>query len=78
MSKTFRAWKIDEPLLLPVTVQEFVRKDRLARFVLSVVEEELDLREVLIVLLQHEGAATVSSGGDRAIPPWAAARASRS
>jgi transposase len=47
MSKTFRAWKIDEPLLLPATVQEFVRQDHLARFVLSVVKEELDLREVL-------------------------------
>jgi len=38
MSKTFRAWKIDDPLLLPVTVQEFVPKDHLARFLLSVVE----------------------------------------
>ena len=47
MSKTFRAWKIDEPLLLPITVQEFVPKEHLARFVLSVVEEELDLREIL-------------------------------
>jgi hypothetical protein len=24
MSKTFRPWKIDEPLLLPPVVQEFV------------------------------------------------------
>jgi transposase len=47
MSKTFRAWKIDEPLLLPVTVQEFVRKEHPARFVLSVVEEGLDLGEIL-------------------------------
>ena len=47
MSKTFRAWKIDEPLLLPITVQEFVGKDHLARFVLSVVEEELDLSGIL-------------------------------
>jgi transposase len=47
MSKTFRAWKIDEPLLLPVTVQEFVPKDHLARFLLSVVEEEVDLGEIM-------------------------------
>jgi hypothetical protein len=31
MSKTFRPWKIDEPLLLPPVVQEFVAKDHLAR-----------------------------------------------
>lgn len=47
MSKTFRAWKVDEPLLLPVTVQEFVPKDHLVRFLLSVVEEELDLRGIM-------------------------------
>ena len=51
MSKTFRAWKIDEPLLLPVTVQEPVPKEHLARFVLSVVEEELDLSEILSCVL---------------------------
>jgi len=37
MSKTFRPWKIDEPLLLPPVVQEFVAKDHLARFVLNLV-----------------------------------------
>jgi hypothetical protein len=35
MSKTFRPWKIDEPLLLPPAVQEFVAKDHLARLMLS-------------------------------------------
>ena len=34
---TFRPWKIDEPLLLPPVVQEFVAKDHLARLVLSLV-----------------------------------------
>jgi hypothetical protein len=28
MSKTFRGWKIDEPLLLPLTVGDFVAEDR--------------------------------------------------
>src|SRR6201984_1535265 len=42
MSKTFRPWKIDEPLLLPPVVQEFVAKDHLARLVLSLVREEID------------------------------------
>jgi hypothetical protein len=35
MSKRYRPWKIDEPMLLPATVEEFVDKDHLARFVLS-------------------------------------------
>ena len=47
MSKTFRAWKIDDPMLLPVTVQDFVDEKHLATFVLSVVRDELDLAEIL-------------------------------
>src|SRR5271166_2759 len=39
MSKRYRPWKIDEPMLLPVTVQEFVDKDHLARFVLNLCRE---------------------------------------
>src|SRR5947209_7278785 len=40
MSKTFRAWKIDEPLFLPATVGDFVAQDHLARFVLSLVRDD--------------------------------------
>src|ERR1700690_908807 len=46
MSKRYRPWKIDEPMLLPATVQEFVDKDHLARFVLSLVVEGIDLEEI--------------------------------
>src|SRR5215472_11390710 len=46
MSKTFRPWKIDEPLLLPVTVADFVSESHLARFVLSVVRDEVDLCKI--------------------------------
>src|SRR5208337_734413 len=46
MSKRYRPWKIDEPMLLPATVQEFVDKDHLARFVLNLVVEEIDLEEI--------------------------------
>jgi transposase len=46
MSKRYRPWKIDEPMLLPATVQEFVDKDHLARFVLNLVVEEIDLDEI--------------------------------
>ena len=42
MSKRYRPWKIDEPMLLPATVQEFVDKDHLARFVLNLVVEEIE------------------------------------
>jgi len=46
MSKRYRPWKIDEPMLLPATVQEFVDKDHLARFVLHLVVEEVDLEAI--------------------------------
>jgi transposase len=38
-------WKIDEPLLLPVTVP-FRFREHLARFVLSVVQDEVDLCQI--------------------------------
>ena len=46
MSKRYRPWKIDDPMLLPATVQEFVDKDHLARFVLHLVVEEIDLEAI--------------------------------
>jgi transposase len=55
MSKTFRAWKIDEPLLLPVTVHDFVAKDHLAPFVLSVVRDELDLAKIMCCYSSEKG-----------------------
>ena len=59
MSKTFRRWKIDEPLLLPPVVQEFVAKDHLARFVLNLVREDINLVEI-----------TSSYTGERGQPPF--------
>ena len=46
MSKTFRAWKIDEPLFLPAKVGDFVGEDHLARFVLNLVREDVDLTAI--------------------------------
>ena len=46
MSKTFRPWKIDEAQFLPPTVQDFVAKDHLARFMVSLVTEELELTAI--------------------------------
>src|SRR3984957_10539285 len=59
MSKTFRAWKIDEPLFLPPTVQDFVVKDHLARFVLSLVRHDLGLAKI-----------TGTYGSERGQPPF--------
>jgi transposase len=59
MSKTFRPWKIDEPLLLPLLVQDFVAEDHLARFVLSLVRDEIDL-----------AAITASYDSERGQPPF--------
>ena len=59
MSKTFRPWKIDEPLLLPATVADFVAEDHLARFVLSVVRGEVDLAKI-----------TGTYGSERGQPPF--------
>ena len=59
MSKTFRAWKIDQPLLLPATVGDFVAEDHLARFVPGLVREPLDL-----------AAITGTYGSERGQPPF--------
>ena len=46
MSKTFRPWTIDQPLLLPPSVRDFVGEGHLARLVLALVLEFLDLGEI--------------------------------
>jgi transposase len=55
MSKTFRPWKIDQPLFLPAMVQDFVGEDHLARFVLALVLEHLDLSEIEAVYGSERG-----------------------
>ncbi len=59
MSKTFRPWKIEEPLFLPPTVRDFVGPDHLARFVLSLVREDVDLAKI-----------TGAYGSERGQPPF--------
>src|ERR1700758_3672453 len=59
MSKTFRAWKVDEPLFLPPTVGDFVAQDHLARFVLNLVRDDIDL-----------AAITGTYGSERGQPPF--------
>lgn len=55
MSKTFRAWRLDEQLLLPPSVEDFVPRDHLSRFVVSLVRESLDLRAIYAAYLGEKG-----------------------
>ena len=47
MSKYFRPWKIDQPQLLPPSVQDFVPRDHLSRFIVELVRESLDLSAII-------------------------------
>ena len=42
----FRPWKIDQTQLLPPSVQDFVPEDHLARFIVALVCDELDLTQI--------------------------------
>src|SRR5207244_1816398 len=59
MSKIFRAWKIDQPLFLPPSVQDFVAEDHLARFVVRLVRDDLGLAGI-----------TGTYGSERGQPPF--------
>ena len=45
MSSIF-AWNIDQTLLLPPNVQDFVPKGHVSRFMVELVRESLDLRGI--------------------------------
>ena len=44
--KHFRPWNIDQTLLLPPSVQDFVPKDHVSRFIVGLVRESLDFKEI--------------------------------
>lgn len=46
MSKEFRPWKIDDVQLLPPSVQDYVPGDHLARLIVALAREELDLSAI--------------------------------
>lgn len=46
MSKRYRNWRLDEPLLFPPSVSDFVPEGHIARFILDLVEETLDLGQI--------------------------------
>jgi len=55
MSKTFRPWLIDQPQLLPASVEDFVPPDHLAHFVRDLVREQLDLSAILASYVELRG-----------------------
>src|SRR5260370_38365689 len=46
MSKYFRPWNIDQTLLLPPSVRDFVPKGHVSRFIVALGRESLDLKEI--------------------------------
>jgi len=55
MSKTFRAWEVDQGWLLPPSVHEFVPPGHLAHFVRDTVREGLDLSAILDMYKEERG-----------------------
>ena len=55
MSKTFRAWDVDQSWLLPLSVHEFVPPGHLAHFVRDTVREGLDLSAILHAYAEERG-----------------------
>ena len=47
MSKTFREWNVEQPMMFPATVLDFVAADHLAHFVRNLVLEQLDLKKIM-------------------------------
>ena len=47
MSKRYRAWNVDQPQLLPSSVQELIPEGHLAHFVRDLVRDSLDLSEIV-------------------------------
>lgn len=47
MSKTFRDWNVEQPMMFPPTVLDFVPSDHLAHFVRNLVLEQLELKGIM-------------------------------
>jgi transposase len=55
MSKTFRAWDVDQEWLLPASVHDFVPAGHLAHFVRETVREGLDLSAIRGTYVEERG-----------------------
>ena len=62
MSKHFRPWKIDQVQLFPPSVEDFVPDNHLSRFIVALVRESLDLKEI--------AASYASNLGQPPFDPW--------
>src|SRR5437870_12536365 len=55
MAKTFRSWDVDQAMLLPPSVHDFVPKGHLAPFVRDLVQDSLDLSAILDTYVEERG-----------------------
>ncbi len=55
MAKTFRDWNLDQAMLLPPSVRDFVPEGHLAHFIRDPVSQELDLSAILNVYAEEKG-----------------------
>ena len=55
MAKRFREWNVNQRLLLPRSVDEFVSKDHLSNFIRVLVIDELNLSEILSKYKEERG-----------------------
>ena len=55
MKKSFRPWQVDQALLLPPSVHDFVPADHPAHFVRDLVREDLDLSAIVAVYDEARG-----------------------
>ena len=76
MSKHFRPWNIDQTLLLPPNVRDFVPKDHVSRFIVGLVRESLDLKAIMCSVCEWAGPTAVRSAYDGfAFAAWLCKRA---
>jgi transposase len=47
MSKTFREWNVEQPMMFPASVMDFVPLGHVAHFVRNLVVEQLDLKSIM-------------------------------
>jgi transposase len=55
MSKTFRAWEVDQVWLLPPSIQDLVPSDHLSHFVRETVRDGLDLSRIVASYSEERG-----------------------
>ena len=74
--KHFRPWNIDQTLLLPPNVRDFVPKDHVSRFIVGLVRESLDPQGDHVQLCGWARPAAVRSAHDGfAFAAWLCKRA---